>query len=358
MLESPHIQTCNLPNRLMTPEITQDHTNKFKVLSIDGGGTKGLYCAKIIEGIENEYGSRISDHFDLICGTSTGGLIALALSLGIPASDIVRFYLNHSANIFPNRNIVEKSLRTFSQLLGRGKYDNKALIDALWSLFGDRTLKESKCLLCIPSFSLSDGRPYIFKRDHSEGNLTRDNSTRYLDVALATSAAPTYLPVATIENHNNRQFIDGGIYANNPSLVGIIEAFRYFVGDGKQFDRLGLLSIATPEPIPGARRMKNTRRSVLHWNSGLIKAFFDGQIGMTNYVVDTLAHHCNPGLDFVRIPGASLNNELSRTLQLDSASTESLDALAALGSDMFLQYRGDPRIRGFFEKKKIYLVEG
>ncbi len=342
----------------MEPEIKKVHTNTFKVLSISGGGTKGLYCAKIIEDIENEYGSRISDHFDLICGTSTGGLIALALSLEIPASDIVSFYLNHSANIFPNRNIVEKSLRALSQLLGRGKYDNKALIHALSNLFGERTLKESKCLLCIPSFSVSDGRPYIFKRDHSEGKLRRDNRTRYLDIALATSAAPTYLPVATIENHNNRQFIDGGIYANNPSLIGIIEAFIYFVGDGKQFDRLGLLSIETPESIPGARRMKNTRKSALDWNSGLIKAFFDGQTGMTNYAVDTLARHCSPGFEFVRILGAPLNNELTRILQLDSASAESLDALVALGSDVFLQHRGDPGIGAFFEKKKIYLVEG
>ncbi len=341
----------------MKPEIKQAHTNTFKVLSISGGGTKGLYCAKILEGIENEYGSSISEHFDLICGTSTGGLIALALSLGIPASDIVCFYLNHSANIFPNKNIVEKSLRTLAQVFGGGKYDNKALVDALSSLFGERTLRESRCLLCIPSFSVSDGRPYIFKRDHSEGKLMRDNSTRYLDIALATSAAPTYLPVATIENHSNRQFIDGGIYANNPSLVGIIEALRYFVGDGKQFARLELLSIETPESVPGARRMKNTRRSVLDWNSGLIKAFFDGQTGMTNYVVDTLAHHCSPGFNFVRIPGAPLNNELTRILQLDSASTESLDALVALGSDMFLQHRGDPRIGAFFENKKIYIVE-
>ena len=331
--------------------------NLFKVLSIDGGGTKGLYCAKIIEGIENEYGSSISEHFDLICGTSTGGLIALALSLEIPASDIVHFYRNHSASIFPNRSIVEKLFRALSQILGRGKYDNKALVEALWNLFGEKKLEESKCLLCIPSFSLSDGRPYIFKRDHAEGNLVRDNNTRFLDVALATSAAPTYLPVTTITNHDNRQFIDGGIYANNPSLVGVVEAFRYFVGPGKQFSRLGLLSIATPEQFPGARRVRDTHRSVLQWNSGLIKAFFDSQNGATSYIVDTLAHHCDPGFEYVRIPGGHVNNELSKILQLDSASNESLDALAALGTDMYLQFRGDRKIRRFFEQKKMYLVK-
>jgi len=337
-------------------EQKEDPSRMFKVLSIDGGGTKGLYSAKIIEGIEKEYDASICDHFDLVCGTSTGGLIALALSLRIPASEIVAFYRNHSAKIFSNRNIIEKMLRVASQIGIAGKYGNKALINALQELFGERRLNEAECLLCIPSFSLSDGRPFIFKRDHPEGGLTRDNNTRYLDVAVATSAAPTFLPVASIRNYDNRQFIDGGIYANNPSLVGVVEAFKYFVGSGKQFNRLGLLSIATIEPPPGARRKRITRRSAVHWSRDLVTAFFEGQAGMTNYVVDTLAHHCEPGFEYVRIPSASVNNELSMILQLDSASKESIDAMCHLGTDMYLKWRGHDKIRQFFEQKKSYLL--
>lgn len=329
----------------------------FKVLSIDGGGTKGLYSAKIIEEIEREYGAAVCDHFDLICGTSTGGLIALALSLGIPAAKIVEFYQIHSGKIFPSRNIIESLLRLASQVLVRSKYGNQELAKALKDLFGERKLGESKTLLCIPSFSLSDGRPFIFKHDHKEGGLSRDNNTSYLDVALATTAAPTYLPVVSIPNYENRQFIDGGIYANDPSLVGVIEAFRFFVGDGKPFSRLGVLSIASLETVPGRRRVKFTNRSIVQWRDELLSTFFESQAHMTSYVVSVMANHCYPGFEYVRIPSSALDAARSKLIGLDCSSQESLDTLVSKARDMYYEFRGNEKIRGFFQETKLYRVE-
>jgi hypothetical protein len=159
-------QTCLLHLPMM-PEQSSHPKGLFKIRSIDGGGKKGLYSAKIIDEIEKEYNSSICDHFDLICGTSTGGLIVLALSLRIPASEIVGFYNNHSSKIFPSRCSLEGWTRIFNQLFIKSKYGNQALASALKSLFRERKLNESKTLLCIPanpltpaiSFSRASGRP-------------------------------------------------------------------------------------------------------------------------------------------------------------------------------------------------------
>jgi hypothetical protein len=336
------------------PERDNQPERLFKVLSIDGGGTKGLYSAKIIEEIEREYNSAICDYFDLICGTSTGGLIALALSLRIPASQIVEFYQNNSSKIFPSRTSIESLARLIRQLLFGSKYGNKELASALRCLFGDKKLGESKSLLCIPSFSLSDGRPFIFKHDHSEGTLSRDNETRYLDVALATSAAPTYLPVVSIPNYENRQFIDGGIYANDPSLVGITEAFRYFVGEGKAFSKLGVLSIASLEAVPGRKRIRFANRSVVQWRGDLLSTFFESQAHMTSYVVDVLANHCDPGFDYIRIPSIPIDAARSKLIGLDCSSQESLDTLVSRAKDVYYRFRGNEVIKQFFQKAKLY----
>lgn len=349
-------QTCLLHLPKM-PEQSSHPKGLFKILSIDGGGTKGLYSAKIIDEIEKEYNSSICDHFDLLCGTSTGGLIALALSLRIPASEIVGFYNKHSSKIFPSRSNLEGWTRIFNQLFIKSKYGNQALASALKSLFGEKKLNESKTLLCIPSFSLSDGRPFIFKHDHKEGRLSRDNNTSYLDVALATSAAPTYLPVVSIDNYGNRQFIDGGIYANDPSLVGVVEAFRYFVGEGKAFNKLALLSIASLETIPGRRGFRNLNRSVVQWKDDLISTFFESQAHMTGYVIDVMANHCEPGFEYIRIPSASLDAARSKIISLDCSSKESLNTLTSLGVEMYYRYRGNERIRQFFQDSSLYRLE-
>lgn len=187
----------------------------FKVLSIDGGGIKGLYSARVLEHFEDRFNCHISDYFDMICGTSTGGLLALGLSLNIPASLISNLYYRRGKQIFPQQNSFLSSLK---QLFLKSKYDNRELKRALQEIFGERTISDSRCLLCIPAFSLTDGRPFIFKYDHAEGNLCRDGKTRYVDIALATSAAPAYLPIVTIDSYDGKQFIDGGIRNTIPYL--------------------------------------------------------------------------------------------------------------------------------------------
>ena len=325
----------------------------FKVLSIDGGGIKGLYSARILEDFEERFNSRIADYFDLICGTSTGGLIALGLSLNIPVAQISNLYAKRGKQIFPQRN---RFLSSMKQLFLRSKYSNSALKTALEEMFGERTLSDSRCLLCIPAFSLTDGRPFIFKYDHSEGNLRRDGKTKYVDIGLATSAAPGYLPIVTINTYDRKQFIDGGIYANNPTLIGAIEALRYFVGSGKKFQKLMVMSIGSLEPNPGRRFIAKHHRSVIDWNQDLITTFFEGQAYLTSYFVDTLANHCDSPFDYIRIPGAPLSSEQAKIINLDNSSTEALDLMSQLGKDQGLLWGKKPEISMFFQERKKYII--
>ena len=94
----------------------------FNILSIDGGGIKGLYPAKVLEQIEGRFDKKISDHFDMICGTSTGGLIALALSLNHPASKIAKFYSTRGDKIFPHKTWYQRVLPLLKQFAVTNKY--------------------------------------------------------------------------------------------------------------------------------------------------------------------------------------------------------------------------------------------
>lgn len=338
---------------LQSPQTSNAQTKAFKVLSIDGGGIKGLYSAKILEQFEQRFNCRIADYFDLICGTSTGGLIALGLSLKIPVSEISNLYYSRDKQIFRKRGNISSLLK---QILLSSKYDNKELEKALQEMFGDCTLADSHCLLCIPAFSLTDGRPFIFKYDHPEGYLSRDNKTKYVDVALATSAAPTYLPIITIENYDRRQFTDGGVYANNPTFIGVAEAFRYFVGKDKKFQQLMVMSIGSLEPNPGRRFVTKHGRSVLDWNKDLIATFSEGQAYITSYFVETFAQHCDSPFEYVRIPGADLSSEQSKIINLDNTSTEALNIMSAKGKDQGLLFEKRSEVTNFFASPKHYII--
>ncbi len=149
-------------NKLTTKTIPMkaNESKIFKILTIDGGGIKGLYSASILARIEEKTGKKIGDHFDMICGTSTGGLIALALSKGISAQEIADMYFNEGSKIFPvseNKLIryAQRKWQFFKQLLWKGKFSAEPLRTILERLFGETTMGEANNLLCIPSYNLS-----------------------------------------------------------------------------------------------------------------------------------------------------------------------------------------------------------
>ena len=329
---------------------TPKTSNKpFKILSIDGGGIKGLYSSIIIEHLEKVYNCSMSDYFDLMCGTSTGGLIALALSLKKPASEISNLYINKGSEIFPYRKH-----RIIKQLLWGGKYSDKNLRKNLEEVFGDAHIGDSNNLLCIPAYSLTDARPWVFKFDHKENKLTRDNKARYVDVALATSAAPTYLPLCEIEYYDNKQFIDGGVWANNPTMVGLIEALTYFVGIDKEYDSIQILSISSLNKTNGHPNGLNRFRSFASWATDIFDVFSIGQNSFTEYFMDSIKKIDNVDVTYVRIPSELISAKQEHLVQMDNTTKKAIKFIQGKGNDRGYRCTKEENIKAFFKTPKTY----
>lgn len=323
----------------------------FKILAIDGGGVKGLYSSTILEHFEEKFGVNISDYFDMICGTSTGGLIALALSLKIPTKEISEIYLKNGSKIFPKKN---KKVAFLKQVLGSGKFSDIPLKEVLIDVFGDSKLIESNNLLCIPSYSITDARPWVFKYDHKEGDLGRDNKAKYVDVALATSAAPTYFPMAEIEYYDSKQFIDGGVWANNPTLVGLIEALTYYVGKGKEFKKIKILSLSSLTNTGGKPTGLKRARGFKDWREDLFETSLTGQSFFSNYFMSKVKDISEVEVEYIRIPSANVSSEQEGLVKLDVATKDALNLIRGKGNDMGEIYKKKKEIESFFLNKKQY----
>lgn len=325
----------------------------FKILAIDGGGVKGLYSSTVLEHLEEKFEGNISDYFDMLCGTSTGGLIALALSLKIPTKDISNIYLKNGSKIFPKKSSIKNK---YNQIFGKGKFSDKPLKEVLDKIFKEKTLRESNNLLCIPSYSVTDARPWVFKYDHKEGDLSRDNKARYVDVALATSAAPTYFPMAEINYYDYKQFIDGGVWANNPTLVGLIEALTYYVGKDKKFKKLKILSISSLSNTGGKPTGLKRERGFVDWKDDLFETSLTGQSLFTDYFMSKIKEFSDVSVEYVRVPSAKISSDQESLVQLDVATNDALNLIRGKGNDMGEIYKKKNEISDFFKIKKQYKV--
>lgn len=213
---------------------------RFQILSLDGGGIKGIFSAAVLAAIEEDLNVNVVEHFDLIVGTSTGGIIALGLGMGMRPKGIVDFYSMKGPKIFRDRCRNRCLLHWF-----RRKYPQTALRDSLRApeVLGEKKLGESKKRLVIPSYNLGEDDVYLFKTPHHE-RLRRDWKVPAWQVALATSAAPTYFPASRHIDH--LRHVDGGVWANNPSMVGIVEAVSVL---NVPLQNIHLLSLGTSDAV-------------------------------------------------------------------------------------------------------------
>jgi len=227
--------------------------SRFQILSLDGGGIKGLFSAAVLAAIEEDLNVQVVDHFDLIAGTSTGGIIAIGLGLGMKPREIVEFYVKEGPKIF--RNL--KGLKRLQHWIFR-KYSSKPLSEALMTCFKDKLLGDSKKRLVIPSYNLGDDDVYIFRTPHAK-RLKRDHKVPAWKVGLATGSAPTFFNCT--REVDNIRLIDGGVWANNPSLVAIVEAY----GTLKvPLNRQWLLSIGTSDSVLHRKKRLN-RGGIIAW---------------------------------------------------------------------------------------------
>lgn len=250
---------------------------KFKILSIDGGGIRGVIPCQFLADLENdlihEYGddARLCDYFDLIAGTSTGGIIAIGLALGIKAQDILDLYVKHGSEIFPrfNQTKLSKLLRT---ILRRPFYDRtplKKLLEKTFNIDGQETrLGDAKTRLLIPTYNLEDHKIHVLKTAHSD-KLIKDYQIPTVEAALATAAAPAYFTPHDYSYDNKgkggsvhfHKIADGGLVANNPAFMALLEATQCL---HQNLEDIGLLSLGTGFSLNSFRK-KSSNITPFYW---------------------------------------------------------------------------------------------
>jgi patatin-like phospholipase/acyl hydrolase len=202
-----------------------------RLLAIDGGGIRGIYAAHILQRIETEFGVVFHRDFGLIAGTSTGSIIAAALAFGVPLSEVIKLYRERGSEIFCAR---------FWSLGGMltPKYSIGPLRKALVEIFKDARLEGAKTRLLIPATDIGNGAVHVFKSAY-DPDFVRDPKVRVIDAVVASCSAPLFFAPAKVEQY---QLCDGGLWANNPTLVAMTEAMtRLKIGRAD----IRLLSIGT-----------------------------------------------------------------------------------------------------------------
>lgn len=237
-----------------------------RVLAIDGGGIKGVFPAAFLSVIEEAVKGKAGDYFDLIVGTSTGGIIALGLGLGFSASEILKFYEDSGPTIFGGNQ--------FARLLRHlwlSKYSPDDLKAALEKQFGSKRLGDSRTRLVIPSFNPDTGKVHIFKTAH-HSRLELDYKIPIVDVAMATAAAPSYFPTHRLAA--GTPLVDGGMWANNPVGIAVVEAISIL---GWKPGEIQVLSLGCTSPPLNVGWGKFVPRGLIYWGIKSIEVFMVAQ---------------------------------------------------------------------------------
>jgi uncharacterized protein len=197
----------------------------FRILSIDGGGIRDVFPAAVLAELESRFlgCASIANHFDMIAGTSTGGVVALALAHGMTAREALNIYVERGARIFPPAAGLGKVSRALRWTL-KPKHDQAALKQELLRIFGDKVLDDAVTRLVIPSFEGHHGEPFLYKTPHHP-DYQKDRHKKFAHVALHTAAAPSYYPGVEDDGYI---MIDGGIWANNPVMNALADALACF----------------------------------------------------------------------------------------------------------------------------------
>ncbi|MYF08583.1 MAG: patatin-like phospholipase family protein [Rhodospirillaceae bacterium] len=318
----------------------------YRVLSLDGGGMRGIYTAAFLARLTDQF-SRIRGEsaldlglgFDLITGTSTGAIVGCALAVGRPMTEIVGLYREHGPKIFPHR-IAGKASAVCRAAQGSRhvRAGDKALRQALEEVLGDLTMLEvyhgRGISLSIPAVLMSEHRAWVFKKTPSSG--VRDDHYRLADVCMATTAAPIYRSLAAIDDPNaqggpQQVFADGGLWANNPIMVGLVDALTIAEPDRP----IEIFSLGTcPRPEGDHLNAESAHRSMLDWSLGADVAPLS--ISAQEFAFDHMARllanaisNCRRRIRRVRFPNRPVPASMMQYLALDDTRQEAMDRLMA-----------------------------
>ncbi|MFC4322876.1 CBASS cGAMP-activated phospholipase [Litchfieldia salsa] len=286
----------------------------MKMLCIDGGGIRGVFALSILKEIEDEFGCQITDLFDVVAGTSTGSIIASSIILKNKMSDVLNSYKENGEKIF----VPKAKIGLF-----RSVYSDRFLRKYLKETFGDIKLSDIKKPLLIPAVNITNGRPYIHRSNYGH-TKTGDLDVKLWDAVLSSCSAPVYFPPNNIEN--KYLSIDGGLWANNPSLVCITEATSHFK---KNISDIQILSVGT-----GLQNIQFSMEKNKYWGVKKWLPFHLPSMKVTPKLIDlalnlsseSVSYHCQHLLNerYLR-----MNKELGTEIPFDDISA--IEPLVELG---------------------------
>ncbi len=309
----------------------------FSILSIDGGGIRSMLPAMLIAEIEKrlrmatgKHDCYISDYFDLIAGTSAGGILACYYLYNhngkrLDATKAVDMYETYGKTIFQKR-LFRNVIRLFDAL-----YPENGIDQILYNTLGDAKLSESPCNCAIMAYDITDRKAVIFTADAARREKGRDYLLR--DIARATSAAPTFFRVAQATSMDNvpSYLIDGGIYANDPTICGIIEARKTMFRKREQTPKIKdmyVVSIGTGNIAKSYAYERAKRWGVISWAIPVIDMLQSSSAEVVSYQVKSLFDSENSSDNYIRIV-PDLHNA---STQLDDASPKNIRNLKEAGT--------------------------
>lgn len=252
---------------------------RYRILSLDGGGIRGLITVILLARLEAEKGLHgWLERADLVAGTSTGGLIALALARGSSLAEIRALYAEHGRAIFDDSWLDD--VKDLGNIIG-AQYHSEKLAAELRGLFGAARLRDLGKRVLVPAFDLDnedprpDHRRWKPKLFHNFPGADSDGATLAWKVGLYTSAAPTYFP--TVEG-----YVDGGVFANNPSMCALAQTRDARIGRRPSLGNVALLSLGTGSSLLYVKGRKHDW-GYAQWAQALLGVMFDGTIGIADY---------------------------------------------------------------------------
>ncbi len=339
-----------------------DGPGPFRVLSLDGGGMRGIYTAAFLDRVLDQQARRtgsppldLAKGFDLIAGTSTGAIVACAAAAAVPMSRVVALYREHGSRIFPHRiggpaSVVKRAAagRTYVRA------GDAALREALTDVLGGTTMldvyRDRGVSLSIPAVDMSNHKAWVFKKTARSG--PRDDDYPLVDVCMASSAAPIYRSLAAVDDPNapgaRKVFADGGLWANNPIMVGLTDALT-IAGPDQPIEIYSLGTCPRPE---GEHVVGDAaHRSMMEWRFGADVGPL--AIAAQEFAYDNMARliavalsSCGRSVRRVRFPNRPVPASMMPFLGLDDSREEAMDRLVAQAhndADLTRSHCDDPQ---------------
>jgi patatin-like phospholipase/acyl hydrolase len=306
--------------------MTEAKKDYYSILAIHGGGMRGVIPSIVIQEIEKLTNKKIWELFDMVAGTSTGGIVsALATNELKPYSgdEIVEFYYRDGAEIF------KTGLRNWLSLGGiaGSKYSSKNLIECLQKYLGESKVGGSKTKFMVASYDKLSWSPTFIKSYDGKW----DNVPTW-QAAVATSSAPTYFPSLMIENEGKKyDLMDGGIYANNPAMCALADGFRFW-----NTPKIRVVSLGTGQ----GERKSLPNGGLATWAAQLLNVVFDGVLGTVDY----------QGRQVLNNNYYVFQPELKTASALDDASKKTLDSLKFETLEYIKNYDNKKRLEDLCEK--------